>query len=54
MKRRTKNGHILKVQILLFLDQIFFILDQTLPILKKDRKIYLKSDSTFLDQILLT
>ena len=27
--------------------------DQTLPILKKDRKIYLRSDSTVLDQILL-
>ena len=47
-EEKNEEWDILKVQILLILDQILFILDQTLPILKKDRQIYLEmeSDST--------
>ena len=43
MKRRKKEGILFKFNFdLHILDQILFIVDQTLPILKKDRKIYLR------------
>ena len=60
MKRRRQNSIFLMFINIIILDKILFMLDQTLPILKKDRKIYLRSDSTvfrsnstFSDQILL-
>ena len=47
MKRRKKKGIFFKFNFYLcILDKILFIVDQTLHILKKDRKIYLRSDST--------
>ena len=46
MKKRKKQGIIFKVKFLLILDQILFIVDQTISILKKDRKMYLRLDST--------